>query len=60
MLPFEVTILGSGSASPTLNRNPSAQLLNLSETYYLIDCGEGTQVQLRKNKLKKDINTWVK
>ncbi len=53
MLPFEVTILGSGSASPTLNRNPSAQLL--SETYYLIDCGEGTQVQLRKNKL-----SWAK
>jgi len=55
MLRFEVTILGSGSASPTLSRNPSSQLLNLSESYFLIDCGEGTQIQLRKNKL-----SWAK
>ncbi len=55
MLRFEVTILGAGSASPTLTRNPSSQLLNLSETYFLIDCGEGTQIQLRKNKL-----SWAK
>ena len=55
MLRFEVTILGAGSASPTLTRNPSSQLLNLSETYFLIDCGEATQIQLRKNKL-----SWAK
>ncbi|MDP2386057.1 MAG: ribonuclease Z [Bacteroidota bacterium] len=48
---FEVTILGTGSASPTTKRNPTAQLLNASERFFLIDCGEGTQVQLRKNKL---------
>ncbi|HEY1038075.1 MAG TPA: ribonuclease Z [Bacteroidia bacterium] len=48
---FEVTILGTGSASPTTKRNPTAQLLNASERFFLIDCGEGTQVQLRKYKL---------
>src|ERR1700741_678760 len=48
---FEVTILGTGSASPTTKRNPTAQLLNASERFFLIDCGEGTQVQLRKFKL---------
>jgi ribonuclease Z len=48
---FEVTILGTGSASPTTKRNPSAQLLNAAERFFLIDCGEGTQVQLRKYKL---------
>lgn len=45
---FEVTILGTSSATPVLNRNPSAQLLNCNEKYYLIDCGEGTQLQLSR------------
>ena len=49
---FELLILGSSSASPTSTRNPSAQLLNIAERYFLIDCGEGTQMQLRKNKAK--------
>lgn len=49
---FEVTILGSSSATPVFNRNPSAQLLNCNEKYYLIDCGEGTQQQLIKYNLK--------
>jgi len=43
---FEVTILGSSSATPIYNRNPTAQLLNCNERFYLIDCGEGTQQQL--------------
>lgn len=43
---FEVTILGSSSATPVFNRNPTAQLLNCNEKFYLIDCGEGTQQQL--------------
>ncbi|MEQ7801710.1 ribonuclease Z [Pedobacter sp. ASV1-7] len=43
---FEVTILGSSSATPVYNRNPTAQLLNCNEKFYLIDCGEGTQQQL--------------
>lgn len=49
---FEVTILGSSSATPVFNRNPTAQLLNCNEKCYLIDCGEGTQQQLIKYGLK--------
>jgi ribonuclease Z len=49
---FEVTILGCNSAIPTSNRNPSSQLLNISERLFLIDCGEGTQLQLRRYKFK--------
>lgn len=49
---FEVTILGSSSATPIFNRNPSAQLLNINEHFYLVDCGEGTQLQLLRYGLK--------
>jgi ribonuclease Z len=49
---FEVTILGSSSATPVHNRNPTAQLLNCNEKFYLIDCAEGTQQQLIKFGLK--------
>ncbi|MCI5055287.1 MAG: ribonuclease Z [Flavobacteriales bacterium] len=49
---FEITVLGSGSALPTLSRNPSAQILNINERLILVDCGEGTQVQLRKANIK--------
>ena len=49
---FEVTILGSSSATPVHNRNPSAQLLNCNEKFYLIDCGEGTQQQMIRFGLK--------
>jgi len=49
---FTVTILGSNSAIPTTRRNPSAQLVNHNERFYLIDCAEGTQIQLRKFKIK--------
>ncbi len=52
MTSFSITILGSNSAIPTLRRNPSAQALNISEQHYLIDCADGTQVQLRKYKIK--------
>ena len=45
---FEVHILGCGSAKPTLRHHPSAQLVNLREKLYLIDCGEGTQVQFQR------------
>jgi ribonuclease Z len=45
-LTFQITILGSGSATPTLHANPSAQLLEIGSDYYLIDCGEGTQYRL--------------
>jgi ribonuclease Z len=49
---FSVTILGSNSALPTTKRYPTAQVLNVSGRFFLIDCGEGTQLQLRKNKIK--------
>ena len=48
---FKVTILGSGSALPTLQKRPTSQLVQYSNKYLLIDCGEGTQVQLRKAKV---------
>tara|TARA_B100000902_G_C27251201_1_gene885364 strand:- start:335 stop:1261 length:927 start_codon:yes stop_codon:yes gene_type:complete len=48
---FKLTILGCSSAVPTEDRNPTAQLLNVNERFFLIDCGEGTQVQLRKYQL---------
>ena len=43
---FELTILGTSSATPTLERNPSAQALSFNQNLYLIDCGEGTQTQM--------------
>jgi ribonuclease Z len=49
---FEVTILGSSSATPIFNRNPSAQVLNINERLYLIDCGEGTQQQMLRFDVK--------
>ena len=43
---FSVTILGSASAKPTVNRHPSAQAVNIHEQYYLVDAGEGVQRQM--------------
>jgi ribonuclease Z len=50
--PFELTILGSSSATPTSKRHPTAQLLNVAERFFLIDCGEATQIQLRRNHIR--------
>ncbi|PIF06520.1 MAG: ribonuclease [Draconibacterium sp.] len=50
-MPFELTILGSSSALPTSERYPTAQVLNVSGHLFLIDCGEGTQIQLRRYKI---------
>jgi len=47
-----LTILGFNSAIPTVNSSPTSQLLEMEERHFLIDCGEGTQVQLRKAKAK--------
>ncbi len=47
-----LTILGFNSAIPTVNSSPTAQLLEMEERFFLIDCGEGTQVQLRKAKAR--------
>lgn len=45
---FSFTSLGIASALPTVNRNPGAHVLNVHERLFLIDCGEGCQLQLRK------------
>ena len=49
---FSVTILGSSSALPTSKRFPTAHLFNSNERFFLIDCGEGTQIQLRRFRLQ--------
>lgn len=48
---FQLTILGSSSALPTSKRFSTAQVLNVHERFFLIDCGEGTQMQLRRSKV---------
>ncbi|MDR3246145.1 MAG: ribonuclease Z [Prevotellaceae bacterium] len=45
---FSLTVLGSSSALPTENRFPTAHVLNVHERFFLIDCGEGTQIQLKR------------
>jgi ribonuclease Z len=47
---MEVTILGVSSASPAYGRNPTAQVVNVQDELILLDCGEGTQMQLRRYK----------
>lgn len=49
---FDVHILGCGSALPTTRHNPSSQVIDLRDKLFMIDCGEGTQLQLRKSKLR--------
>jgi ribonuclease Z len=49
---FSVTFLGSGAAAPTSQRNPTAQALQVDECISLIDCAEGTQMQLRRYKIR--------
>lgn len=48
-----LTILGNNSAIPAHGRNPTAQVLQTNDENYLIDCGEGTQNQLNKYKIKR-------
>ncbi len=53
MTRFEVLLLGTGAALPDRGRHPSAQVLRYEECYYLIDCGEGTQMRLSDCKAPK-------
>jgi ribonuclease Z len=48
-----LTILGNNSAIPAFNRNPTSQVLQTQEEGYLIDCGEGTQMQMAKYKIRR-------
>lgn len=45
---FEVSILGCGSAKPTTRHMPSSQIVNIRNKYFLVDCGEGAQVQMQR------------
>lgn len=49
---MNLTILGCYAATPRTITNPTSQVLEIRNRMFLIDCGEGTQVQLRKNKIK--------
>ena len=49
---MKLTILGCYSATPRAFTNPTSQVLDIKNHLFLIDCGEGTQVQLRKHKIK--------
>ena len=49
---FELKILGANSAKPAYNRNQTSQLLTVQNEWFLIDCGEGTQLQLNHYKIK--------
>ena len=49
---FELHILGCGSALPTSRHFPTSQVLNVRDKLFMIDCGEGAQLQFRKSKLK--------
>ena len=49
---MKLTILGCYAATPRTFTNPTSQILEIKNRLFLIDCGEGTQVQLRKNKIR--------
>lgn len=51
-MPFSLTILGANSAIPIGNRFPTSQVVEFNQHAYMIDCGEGTQIQVRRNKIK--------
>lgn len=51
---MKLTILGSSSATPILDRHPTSQLLMVHDAMYLIDCGEGTLFRLNDFKIKKN------
>jgi ribonuclease Z len=49
---FEILILGSSSATPIYSRHPTAQVINIHERLFLVDCGEGTLIQLNRYQVK--------
>lgn len=52
MEPFKVYILGCGSALPTLHHYASAQVVEMRGKQFMVDCGEGTQMQLRRSRIR--------
>lgn len=49
---FEINILGCGSALPTSRHFPTSQIINVRDKLFMVDCGEGAQMQFRKSRLK--------
>lgn len=52
MTRFNLLILGCGSAMPTTRHNPTSQLIDINEKLFMVDCGEGTQQQMRRFKAR--------
>ena len=52
MMIFEISILGSSSATPIYQRHPTAQIINIHERLFLVDCGEGTLIQMNRYRVK--------
>ena len=50
---LSVTILGNNSAVPAFDRHPTSQVISLNGANYLVDCGEGTQIQMIKYKIRR-------
>jgi len=48
-----VTILGNNSAIPAFDRHPTAQVITMEDQLFLVDCGEGTQMQMSKYKIRR-------
>ena len=56
---LSVTILGNNSAVPAFNRHPTSQVVTHDGTNYLVDCGEGTQIQMIKYKIRRSKITHI-
>jgi ribonuclease Z len=54
-----VTILGNNSALPAFDRHPTAQIITMNENHFLVDCGEGTQSQMAKYKIRRSKITHI-
>jgi ribonuclease Z len=52
MIDFELHILGCGSASPTTRHLATSQIVKWADKLYMVDCGEGTQVQMRHRRIR--------
>ncbi len=50
---FGVTILGNNSAIPAYDRHPTSQVVTLNDQLFLLDCGEGTQMQIARYKIRR-------
>lgn len=51
---FSITILGNNSAIPANGRHPTSQVVTLNDQLFLVDCGEGTQMQMNRYKIKRN------